>query len=212
MTISLVAIEGDALLRRGLARAVAGSPDITLAGEAGTGDEALAIVREVRPDVVTIGMKLPDADGIALALQLRRILPDLGVVVLTSIRADAVLFRALDRGMSAYVHKSTDVPGILAAIRHAAVAPHSFTTPDLSGVLRRLRQQGGLLSNRERQVLQLMRDGSTLPSIAAQLRVSEATVKTYAGRIYGKLHVNNRAQALMAAMNQGLLHDDGDPA
>ena len=85
------------------------------------------------------------------------------------------------------------------------MAPHSFTAPGLSSALSRRRGQTGLLSQREQEVLSLMRDGLSLPTIAQRLAVSEATVKTYVSRLYSKLRVNNRSQALMAAVNQGLL-------
>jgi DNA-binding NarL/FixJ family response regulator len=103
------------------------------------------------------------------------------------------------------VTKAGPTSSVLVAIRHAAAAPHSFNAPGLSSALsRRKSQAGGLLSQREREVLSLMRDGLSLPTIANRLEVSEATVKTYVSRLYSKLRVNNRSQALMAAANQGL--------
>ncbi|HKT00818.1 MAG TPA: response regulator transcription factor [Rugosimonospora sp.] len=208
MTIRLVAVDEHVLLRMGLARILAGSPDIVMVGEAGSHAEALEVVPALRPDVVTLGLNLPDTDGIAAGQALRERLPDLGVVLLTVVVADAPVLRAMDAGLSAYVSKSATVPEVLAAIRHAAAAPHGFTAPGLAGVLRRVGQQPSLLSQRELEVLALMRDGSTLPMIATQLEVSLATVKTYVARLYTKLKVNNRAQALIAATNLGLLAAD----
>lgn len=126
-------------------------------------------------------------------------------MLLSAVSDDNLLYRALDAGLSAYVTKAAPIPSVLAAIRHAAVAPHSFTAPGLSSALSRRRGQTGLLSQREQEVLSLMRDGLSLPTIAERLAVSEATVKTYVSRLYSKLRVNNRSQALMAAVNQGLL-------
>jgi DNA-binding NarL/FixJ family response regulator len=154
--------------------------------------------------VVTIDATLADADGIALARRLRAVSPDLGVVLLSAVNDDGLLYRALDAGLSAYVTKGGPTSSVLAAIRHAAIAPHSFNAPGLSSALSRRRNHGGLLSQREREVLSLMRDGLSLPTIAVRLSVSEATVKTYVSRLYSKLRVNNRSQALMAAVNQGL--------
>jgi DNA-binding NarL/FixJ family response regulator len=205
MTIRLVAVDEHVLLRLGLAGVLTGCPDITLVGEAGSAAEAERVVAEVDPTVVTIGLTLPDGDGIATARKLREARPDLGIVLLTATGDDALLYRALDAGLSAYVTKSAPVQTVLAAVRHAAVAPTSFTAPGLQNALARRHSQNGLLSPRERQVLSLMRDGSSLPAIANHLQVSEATVKTYVSRLYSKLRVNNRAQALMVAVNQGLL-------
>jgi DNA-binding NarL/FixJ family response regulator len=207
MTITLVAVDEHVLLRMGLARIVAACTDIVLIGEAGSQEEALRTVPHLRPDVVTVGLNLPDGDGVATGLRLREQLPDLGVVLLTVVVADAPLLRAMDAGLSAYINKSAPVPEVLAAIRHAAVAPHSFNAPGLAGVLRRAGHPS-LLSQRELQVLALMRDGRTLPAIAAELHVSLATVKTYVARLYTKLKVRNRAQALVAAASLGLLKDD----
>jgi DNA-binding NarL/FixJ family response regulator len=205
MSIRLVAVDEHVLLRLGLAGVLTGSPDITLVGEAGSVAEAERVVQETNPTVVTIGLNLPDGDGIAAARKLRENRSELGVVLLTAHSDDALLYRAMDAGLSAYVTKSAPVATVLAAVRHAAVAPTSFTAPGLQTALARRHSQGGLLSPRERQVLLLMRDGTSLPAIATHLEVSEATVKTYVSRLYSKLRVNNRAQALMVAVNQGLL-------
>ena len=205
MSIRLVAVDEHVLLRLGLARVVAACPDIELVGEAGNAADAERIVAHCLPDVVTIDATLADTDGIALARRLRQIVPNLGVVVLSAVGDDVQLYRALDAGLSAYVPKAGATSSVLSAIRHAAIAPHSFTAPGLTSALSRRRGQHGLLSQREREVLGLMRDGLSLPAIASRLAVSEATVKTYVSRLYSKLRVNNRSQALMAAVNQGLL-------
>src|SRR2546421_5894783 len=176
MTIRLVAVDEHVLLRLGLTRVVVGCPDIELVGEAGGAADALHVVDRTNPTVVTVGLNLPDGDGIALAARLRDQRPELGIVLLTAVADDALLYRALDAGLSAYVTKSAPVNLVLSAIRHAAVAPTSFTTPGLAAALARRQHQGGLLSRRERQVLSLMRDGISLPAIATQLHVSEATV------------------------------------
>jgi DNA-binding NarL/FixJ family response regulator len=212
MTIRLVAVDEHVLLRLGLARAVTAYPDIELVGEAGTAADAAESIAATRPTVVTVDAQLPDSDGIVFATRLRRSQPELGVVVLSSASDDALLYRALDAGLSAYVTKSAPAHLVVTAIRHAAVAPLSFTAPGLSAALSRRSTQGGLLSQRERQVLNLMRDGASLPSIAQRLQVSEATVKTYVSRLYTKLRVRNRSQALMAAVNQGLLPTTVDAA
>jgi len=189
VTIRLLVVDEHALIRLGMASAVADCPDITLVGEAGSAAAALAAVDRYRPTVVSTGLLLPDGDGLALAARLRQRVPDLGVVLLSAVAEDGVLYRALDAGLSAYLSKSAD-----------------------TAALRARREHTGLLSQREHEVLRLMRDGTSLPSIAGRLGVRESTVKTYVGRIYEKLKVNNRAQALMAALNHGLLAVDAEAA
>ncbi|GIJ52222.1 DNA-binding response regulator [Virgisporangium aliadipatigenens] len=198
-------VDEHVLLRLGLARVVAGSGDIDLIGDAGSADEARELILRVRPDVVTFDAALTGTDGFTFARELRAHLPRLGLVLLSAVADDALLYRALDEGLSAYVTKASPSATVVSAVRHAAVAPDSFTAPGLSAALARRRASNGLLSQRERQVLSLMRDGISLPGIATRLQVSEATVKTYVARLYTKLRVNNRSQALMAAVNQGLL-------
>jgi DNA-binding NarL/FixJ family response regulator len=205
MTIRLVAVDEHVLLRLGLARVIAGCTDVDLVGEASDIEEARQIIAQAQANVITIDPTLGGNDGIAAAGKLRKELPDLGVVVLSSVEDDALLYRALDSDMSAYLTKASPAAAVVAAIRHAAVAPHSFTAPGLAAALDRRRGQHGLLSQREREVLTLMRDGRSLPSIALEMHVSEATVKTYVSRLYSKLRVNNRSQALMVAVNRGLL-------
>ena len=212
MAIRLLVVDEHVLIRLGLARAVADCPDITLVGEAGSGAQALAALDRTRPTVVTMGLLLPDGDGILAAQRLRQRVPDLGVVVLSAVDEDAVLFRAMHAGLSAYLTKAASTNAVLAAIRHAATAPHEFTSPALPVALRARRESTGLLSQREHEVLRLMRDGTSLPAIAGRLGVRESTVKTYVGRIYEKLNVNNRSQALMAALHQGLLAVDVEAA
>jgi len=205
MKIRLVTVDEHVLLRLGLARVVGADADLELVGEAGTVSAAFEVIAQTRPDVVTLDIALPDGDGLSLARRLRASHPRLGLVLLTASGDEALLYRALDEGLSAYVTKAAPAATVLSAIRHAAVAPETFTAPGLSAALARRRSAAGLLSQRERQVLSLMRDGISLPGIAARLSVSEATVKTYVARLYTKLRVNNRSQALMAAVNQGLL-------
>jgi DNA-binding NarL/FixJ family response regulator len=205
MTIRLVAVDEHVLLRLGLARVAATCQDVELVGETSDLVEAAHLIASTGAGVITIDATLGGADGIAGAVRLRADLPDLGVVVLSPVDDDALLYRALDANLSAYLTKASPASAVLSAIRHAAAAPHSFTAPGLAAALDRRRGQHGLLSQREREVLALMRDGRSLPNIAQEMRVSEATVKTYVSRLYSKLRVNNRSQALMVAVNRGLL-------
>jgi DNA-binding NarL/FixJ family response regulator len=212
VTIRLLVVDEHVLIRLGLTRAVEDCLDITVVGEAASAAAASAAVDRYRPTVVTFGLMLPDGDGILAAQRLRQRVPDLGVVLLSAMDDEAVLLRALDAGLSGYLPKTASTPAVLAAIRHAATAPHTFTSPTLAGALRSRREHTGLLSQREQEVLRLMRDGTSVPRIAGALGVRESTVKTYVGRIYEKLNVNNRSQALMAALHQGLLAVDADAA
>jgi DNA-binding NarL/FixJ family response regulator len=209
MATRLVSVDEYPLIRLGLAAAVAASEDIALVAEAGTREDALRVVGQLRPAVLTISVRLPDGDGVDTAVALRVEQPDLGVVLVGDTVDDALLVRALDADLSAYVTRSSPTAHLLTAIRGAAAHPHSFTAPGLSTVLN---GTGGLLSKRELQVLTLMQEGMSLPTIARRLHLSESTVKTYTARIYHKLRVNNRSQALMTALSRGLLSVRADAA
>jgi DNA-binding NarL/FixJ family response regulator len=211
MHIRLVTVDSSTLARLGLAYAVASCPDIELLAEVGTVAEAVRVVPGAAPSVITVEPSLPDGDGLALAAELRRRLPGLGTVLLASAE-DSLLFRALETGMSAFVPRSAPAGEVVSAIRHAAVAASTFSAPGLAEALARRRPHGEVLSRREQDVLRLMRDGESIPRMAVAMSVSESTVKTYVARLYTKLHVNNRAQALMTAIHRGLLTETDDLA
>lgn len=118
-----------------------------------------------------------------------------------------MLFRALDTGASAFVAKTAPIAEILGAIRHAAVAASSFTASGLAVALSRRQVAQGrfALSPRESEVLMLLRDGLSTPAIARRIYVSPSTAKTYITRLYDKLGATNRAQALMIAVQHGLI-------
>lgn len=211
MRIRLVAVDRHTLARLGLAYATGETDDIELVGEAEDMADALQLVADLAPDVVTVDSELPDGSGIALGQELRRTHPGLGVVLLAAVD-NGLLLQALQAGLSAFVTKSAQTSEILAAIRHAAVAATTFAAPGLAAALAvRQRRPASVLSAREHEVLHLLRDGYTTARIAVALAVSESTVKTYIGRLYDKLGAGNRAQALMTAVRRGLL-TDSEPA
>lgn len=207
MTIRLAVVESQTLVRYGLRELIAQHSDIEIVAECATAGEAPKIVSAASPDVVTVDVGLPDGDGMRLARELRDRRADLGIVILTSTNLDDVLFRALETGVSAFVAKTAPVEEVLAAIRHSAVAASSFTASGLASALTRRRETADrlMLSPRERQVLNLLGEGLSVPMIALRMYISYSTAKTYVARLYQKLGATNRAQALMTAMQHGLI-------
>jgi DNA-binding NarL/FixJ family response regulator len=122
------------------------------------------------------------------------------------------MFRALETGLSAFVSKTAPLDEVMCAIRHAAVAPLSFTASGLAAaVARRRSMQNRLtLSPRETQVLRLLHVGLSTPAIASEMFISVSTAKTYVARLYEKLGATSRAQALMCAMHHGLIQYQQD--
>lgn len=203
--LRLLVVESHPVTRWGLARMVAEQPDLQLVGETDSAADAVRLVTALRPDVVTVDVTLRDRDGLELARELRDRFDNLGIVVLTALGNDDVLFRALETGVSAFVSKQADVLEVLAAIRHAGVAALSFSATGLAAALRRRQQQADsrLLSTREREVLAHLLAGKSVPALAAELYISLSTAKTYVARLYDKLGVSNRSQAVLAAARLG---------
>jgi DNA-binding NarL/FixJ family response regulator len=207
-TIRVLIVDGHPLVRWALTHIADSTPDLKTIGEAETATDALNLVFSLVPDVVTIDCSLPDGQGWQLVDDLRRRYPQLGIVILAASESDEMLFRALHSGASAYVSKMAPVQEVVGAVRHAAVAASSFSASGLAQALRREKQSERLtLSRREQQVLALLRDGHSVPQVAATLYVSLSTAKTYVARLYEKLGASNRAQALMAAVKLGLFDD-----
>ena len=204
-----VAIVGQhPLLAWALRRMMDDTHDLETVAEADNAPAAMNQMFSLSPDVVVVDCSLPD--GWSLARQLRDRYADLGIVILTAEGSDDLLFRALDTGASAYLNKSASVGEVIGAIRHAAVAAQSFSAAGLAQALRRRNETAAriALSPREQQVLTLLRNGHSVPSVAATIYVSLSTAKTYVARLYEKLGASNRAQALMTAVELGLFENE----
>lgn len=210
MGIRLIVIENQTLVRYALRELANRNPDIEIVAECESAAEAWQAVSVAQPDVVTVSVSLPDGDGLRLARELRDRHVSLGIVILTSRGEDDILFRALETGVSAFVAETAPVEEVLGAIRHSAVAASSFTASGLANALTRRRdaRERLALSPREIDVLRLLCDGLSVPAIAAQMYISYSTAKTYVARLYQKLGAANRAQALMVAVQHGLISCD----
>jgi DNA-binding NarL/FixJ family response regulator len=206
-TVRVVLAGERPLLAWALRRVIEDTSDLSTTAEAATADEARNQVFALQPDVVVIDCSL--CDGWRLARELRDRYHELGIVILAADSSDDLLFRALDAGASAYLNRSASVNEVVSAIRHAAVAARSFSATGLAQALRRRSEASARisLSPRERQVLTLLRDGRSVPEVAATIYVSLSTAKTYVARLYEKLGAGNRAQALMTAVELGLFDD-----
>ena len=213
--IRIVVVDGHTLTRYGLLGLVSSEPGMTIVGETGLGSEAAATVADADADVVVLDIALPDADGLSIARELRDRYAGLGIVVLTSNGEDDLLFRALEVGVSAFVPKVAPATEVLPAIRHAAVAAGSFIATGLGQAVARRQSAvaatvarpavGVSLSPREAEVLAMLGSSLSVAAIGASLYVSHSTTKTYIARLYEKLGVSNRAQALMVGLQTGLL-------
>jgi DNA-binding NarL/FixJ family response regulator len=212
VTTSVLLVDDHELIRHGLAMAFAREAGFAVVGEASSIADAHARITELTPDVAVIDLRLPDGSGLDLVRTLRKERNDLGLVVLTMYAGDEQIFAAMDAGASAFVGKDSASGEVIAAARHAAVSPRSFTCAGLpEAMMRRLSSATPRLSDRERQVLDLLADGLGVATIAANLYISESTAKTHIAKVYEKLGAGNRAQALVSAMRMGLIDASPPP-
>lgn len=204
---TVLLVDDHELIREGLRRAFDRVGGFEVVAEAASLADARRAALHHVPDVVVIDVRLPDGSGLDMCRELRRLRADVGIVVLTMYAGDDQLFGALDAGASAFVPKDAPADDVVAAARHAASAPGSFTAPNLSDAMRRrMSPSGPQLSPREQEVLHLLAEGLGVAQIARRLFISESTAKTHIAKLYDKLGAGNRAQALMSALRLGLLH------
>jgi len=206
MPYSVLLVDDHDLIRQGLRRGFDRHADFTVVAEASSVREAMRMAHEHQPDVAVCDIRLPDGSGLDLVKNLRGQRPEMGLVVLTMYAGDDHLFAALEAGASAFVPKDARSDDVVAAARHAAVSPGSFTAPDLANAMRRqMAPSGPKLSPRETEVLNLLAEGLGVGPIARRLFISESTTKTHISKIYEKLGAGNRAQAIMKAIQAGLI-------
>ena len=206
----VLVVDAHPLVRWALIHMIDESEDLVPAGESTNATEALNSIFALSPDVVVLDASLPDDSGWALARASKERYSDTGVVIRSASESDEHLLRALDIGASAYLAKTASVQDIMAAIRHAAASSSSFSAAGLAEALRRHSERviaRPTLSDREHEVLRLLRDGHSVPEVAKTLYVSLSTAKTYVARVYQKLGANNRAQALMTAIERGVFDE-----
>jgi DNA-binding NarL/FixJ family response regulator len=200
-------VDDHDLIRDGLAGVFRLQPSMQVLGDAKTVTGALEMFHELRPDVVVTDLQLPDGTGLDVVREVRRSNNNnCGVVVLTMHSGDEQIFAAMEAGASAFVGKDAPSSEVVEAARHAAVSPRSFLCSALTdAVLRRATATASQLTSREHDVLKLLADGLSAGEIGLRMHLSESTVKSHLAKIYQKLGVTNRAQALVTAMRTGLL-------
>jgi len=212
--IRVVVVDDQTLIREGLASLLALVPDLTVVGQAAGGREALELVAERSPDVVLMDVRMPGMNGVAATREVRTRYPHTRVIVLTTFDNDEYVFDALRAGASGYLLKNAD-PDYLAAAIRVVHAGGSILDPAITGkVIRHATRPGQArralserLTPRERDVLRLMAKGVANAEIAAQLCLSEGTVRNHVSHILGKLGTHDRAHAVRLAVEWGLLLD-----
>jgi DNA-binding NarL/FixJ family response regulator len=204
--VRVLLVDDDALVRAGLQLILSSAEDLVVVGEVDDGARAVAAVRDHRPDVVLMDIRMPEMDGITATAALRRLQSPPQVVVLTTFQADEQVMSALRAGASGFLVKDTPPADIINAVRvvasGAAIISPSVTRTLLShfgdsqGSERRraAAQRLAALTGREREVAVAIGSGASNAEVASQLFMSEATVKAHVSRLFTKLDVSNRVQ------------------
>ncbi|MET3984485.1 response regulator transcription factor [Streptomyces sp. PvR034] len=207
--IKVFLLDDHEVVRRGLRDLLEAEPDITVVGEAGTAEQALARGPALRPDVAVLDVRLPDSDGITVCRELRSRMPGLACLMLTSFDDEDALLDAIMAGASGYVLKQIKGSDLVSAVRTVATGQSMLDPATTARLMHSLRdpesakapQDARLaaLSERERAVLELIGEGLTNRQIAKKLYLSEKTVKNHISRLLGKLGVERRVQAAVIA-------------
>ncbi|WP_033290297.1 response regulator [Amycolatopsis jejuensis] len=214
--IRVLLADDEAMIRAGVAAILGSDKDIEVVAEAADGREAIELARANRPDVALLDIRMPGLDGLAAAEEIRRLLPDTGVLILTTFGEDDYIERALALGASGFLLKAGDPRELLAGV-HAVADGAAFLSPKVAHrVITRLsgsrlsraataRSRVDALTTREREVLALLAEGLSNADIAARIFVVEGTVKAHVSTILTRLDARNRVQAAITAYEAGLV-------
>ena len=206
MSIRVILVDDHPVVRAGL-RSVIDAPDhIAVVGEASSGEEALAVVDELEPDVVMCDLRLGEGiDGIEVTKRLNARSTKPAVLILTTFDNDAEIVAALNAGAAGYLLKDINPEDISTAIEKASRG-ETYLPPEISSkVVAAMRNPGPKLTRRERDVVKLLATGASNAQIAQELFVTEATVKSHLVNVFTKLGVDSRSRAIRVAEDQGLV-------
>jgi DNA-binding NarL/FixJ family response regulator len=210
MSIRILLVDDHSVVRQGLRMFLGLDPELEVIGEAGDGAEALQKAHVLQPDVVLMDVLMPVMDGITAIGVIRRELPDVEVIALTSVLDDTSVIGAIRAGAIGYLLKDTNADELCRAIKAAAQGQVQLSPQAAARLMREVRAPESLeaLTERETEVLKLLAQGKANKEIAAALQIGEKTVKTHVSNILAKLNVQSRTQAALYAVRIGLVAPD----
>jgi two-component system NarL family response regulator len=202
--IRLLIVDDHPAFRAGLAALCQSEPDLEVVAEGGDGHQAVALYRQFKPDIALMDLRLPGLGGVEAIIAIRAEFPEARVIVVTTYDGDEDLYRAIQSGAQGYLLKDMSKAEIVDHIR-AIHAGQSRLAPHLAERLAERRKRRDL-SQRELEVLQLVVKGRSNKEIAAALFLSEETVKFHLKTLFTKLDVQDRTEAAISALRQGIVH------
>jgi NarL family two-component system response regulator LiaR len=213
--IRVILVDDHNLVRMGLKAYFSTLPDIQVAGEASTGEEAVRLAADLAPDVVLMDLIMPGMDGVEATRQVKKVSPHTQVIVVTSYHEDEHIFPAIRAGALSYVLKDIDPDDLAEAVRRAHAGEAVLNPRVAVRLVKELRGQRGEkvnafseLTDREMDVLRQIAAGKSNREIAEALVISEKTVKTHITNILTKLHLTDRTQAAVFAWHEGIVRRD----
>ena len=213
--ISVLLVDDHSMVRQGVKAFLITQPDITVVGEAGSGEDAIKLTEQYVPDVILMDLIMPNMDGVEATRRVKQVSPRSQVVVLTSYHEDEHIFPALKAGALSYILKDVSAEELASAVRKAAAGEAVLHPRVAARVIKELqgRRDANLnpfteLSERELEVLKLIADGMSNAGIASKLVLSEKTIKGHVSNILGKLHLVDRTQAAVYAWREGVVRKE----
>jgi NarL family two-component system response regulator LiaR len=207
--ISVIIVDDHVVVRKGLRLLLEQQPDITVVGEGGDGEQAISLAAELLPDVALLDLLMPKVDGLTAVREIKRITPSTQVIVLTSYHEDDQIFGVIKAGALSYLLKDTSPEELVAAVRGAIQGESKLHPMVAARVLREVQQRDHSpladLTPREVDVLTLIARGRSNYEIANELSIGERTVKSHVSNILSKLHLADRTQAAIYALQQRLV-------
>ena len=206
--IRVMLVDDHTMVRRGLATFLKAYDDLELAGEAGSGEEAIQLCGEILPDVVLMDMVMPDMDGATATRAIRQQFPRVHVIALTSFKEGGLIRNALEAGAIGYLLKDVSAEELAEAIRAAHAGRTTLSPEAAQSLVQSVIQPpnpGFDLTDREREVLTLMIEGLNNTQIAGSLSVSPSTIKSHVSNILSKLGVTSRTEAVTLALRNHII-------
>lgn len=204
--IRVLVVDDHPIMRLGVAAIINAQPDMQVVGQAGTGQEAIDLFAQHKPDVTLMDLRLPGMSGVDAIRSIRGTHPRARFVVLTTYEGDEDIHQALAAGAQGYLVKGMSHEALVDALRRVH-AGSRFLPPPVARSLA-ARTPNSELTLREREVLALIVHGQSNKEIATSLGITEATVKCHVSVILNRLGVNDRTQAVVAALQRGIAHID----